>query len=96
MCEFFPCIPILRVLFFYKNVLRDRKLKFLYETYLLVSCNINYSERTGLQELTKHIGSLKLKEHICLLGLIGGKGLQKLTGHKGLLEFRYTDNNGGN
>ena len=47
---------------------------------------------TGLQELTERIDSLKLKEHICLLGLTWGKGLQRLTGHTGLLKFRYTDN----
>ena len=52
--------------------------------------------RTGLQELTECIGSLKLKEHICSLGLTGSKGLQTLTGHTGLLEFQYTDNKGGN
>ena len=47
--------------------------------------------RTGLQERTERIGSLKLKERICLLGLTGGKGLQILTGHTGLLKFQYTD-----
>ena len=51
---------------------------------------------TGLQEFTECIGSLKLKEHTCLLGLTWGKGLQTLTGHTGLLKFRYNDNKGGN
>ena len=50
---------------------------------------------TGLLESTERIGSLKLKEHICLIGLQGDKGLQTLTGHTGLLKFRYTDNKGG-
>ena len=49
--------------------------------------------RTDLQELTER----KVKRtYICLLGSTGGKGLQTLTGHTGLLEFRYTDNKGGN
>ena len=51
---------------------------------------------TGLEELTKRIGSLKLKERICLLGLTWSKGLQTLTGHTGLLKFWDTDNKGGN
>ena len=51
---------------------------------------------TGLPELTERISSLKLKEHICLPVLTWGKGLQILTGHAGLLKFRYTDNKGGN
>ena len=32
----------LRALFFYKKVLRDRKFKFLCETYPLVRCNTHY------------------------------------------------------
>ena len=51
--------------------------------------------RTGLQKLTERRSSLKLKEHISLLGLIGGKGLQTI-GHTGILKFRYTDNKGRN
>ena len=31
------------------------------------------TRRIGLQEVTERIGSLKLKEHICLLGLTGDK-----------------------
>ena len=50
---------------------------------------------TGLQELIERIGSLKLKEHICLIGLQRDKGLQTLARHTGLLKFRYTDNKGG-
>ena len=46
--------------------------------------------------LTERIGSLKLKEHICLLGLTGVKGLQTLSGDTGLLKFQYTNNKGGN
>ena len=51
---------------------------------------------TGLQEFrfTKawvywslFTGWLKLTEHTCLLGLIGGKGLKTLTGYTGLLKF---------
>ena len=57
---------------------------------------LKLTECTGLNELTERIGSLKLKEHIYLLGFAGGKGLQTLTGHPGLLKFRYTDNKGGN
>ena len=48
--------------------------------------------RAGLEELKEDIGSLKLNKHMCLLGLAGGKGLQTLTGHTGLLKFRYIDN----
>ena len=43
--------------------------------------------RTGLQEVTERIGSLKLKEHVCLPGLTEGKDLQTLAGHVGLLKF---------
>ena len=35
--------------------------------------------KSGLQEVTKRVGSLMLKVHICLLGLTGGKSLQSLT-----------------
>ena len=52
--------------------------------------------RTGLQEVTERIDSLKLKEHVCLPGLTGDKDLQTLAGHVGLLKFWYTDNKGGN
>ena len=51
---------------------------------------------TGLKELTERIGSLKLKEPICLQGLTRVKGLQTLTGHTGALKFQYTDNERGN
>ena len=50
----------------------------------------------GLPESTGRAGLLKLKEHTCLLGITGGKGLQTLTGHTVLLKFRDSDNNGGN
>ena len=50
------------------------------------------TRNTSLQELTDRIGSLMLKECICLLRLTAGKGLQTLTGHTGLLKFQYTDN----
>ena len=36
----------LRVLFFLKKILRDRKFKFLCETYPLVSCNTHYLTET--------------------------------------------------
>ena len=39
--------------------------------------------RTGFQQLTELIGPLVLKEHIYVLGLTAGKGLQILTGHTG-------------
>ena len=54
------------------------------------------TRRIDLQEVPEHIGSLKLKEHICSLGLTGDKGLQKLTGHASWLKFRYADNEIGN
>ena len=57
---------------------------------------LKWTGHTGLQELTERIGSLKLKDHICLLGLTESKSLQIFTGDTGLLEFRYTDNKGGN
>ena len=52
--------------------------------------HIGLLESTGrayLQELAERRGSLKLKEHTCLLGL---------KGHTGLVKFRYTDNKEGN
>lgn len=51
---------------------------------------------TGRTRAKELISSLKLKEHVCLLGLTGGKGLQTLTGHTELPEFQYTGNKGGN
>ena len=44
--------------------------------------------RTGLEELAERLGSLKLKEHICLLGLTGDKSLQTLTGHTLIIKER--------
>ena len=76
-------------------MLRFAKISRTYESKTINSTHrVTKIKRMGLQKLTERRSSLKLKEHISLLGLIGGKGLQTLIGHTGILKFRYTHNKG--